>query len=95
MARPVSDTLKDRFEVSFNGPPMVRRTRGALAAAAMTLLADRHNNLAALRAGASTLHQFVVLVPAYDADQAVDRARAAVRLGGAYGSFSAVPTSLR
>ena len=95
MASPESETLEDRFEVSFNGPPMIRRTRGALAAAAITPLADRHNNLAALRDGASALHQFVVLVPARDAGQAVDRARDAVRLGGAYGSFSAVPTSLR
>lgn len=83
----------DRFEVSFNGPPMIRRTRGALSAAAITPLVDRHNDLAALRAGASELHEFVVLVPARDAGQAVERTRTAVQAGGAYAGFSATPAS--
>ena len=82
-----------RFEVSFNGPPMIRRTRGALAAAAITPLADRHNNMAAVRDGASEAHEFVVLVPARDAGQAVERARTAVQAGGPYAGFSAVPAS--
>ncbi len=83
----------DRFEVSFNGPPMIRRTRGALSAAAITPLVDRHNNQAALRAGASKLHEFVVLVPARDAGQAVERTRTAVQPGGAYAGFSATLAS--
>lgn len=83
----------DRFEVSFNGPAMIRRTRGALSAAAITPLVDRHNDLAALREGASHLHEFVVLVPARDAGQAVERARAAVQAGGAYAGFSATIAS--
>ena len=35
-----------RFEVSFTGPPMIRRTRGALSAAAITPLVDSHANAA-------------------------------------------------
>jgi hypothetical protein len=87
------ENVLGRFEVSFSGPKMVRRTRGSLAAAAITPLADRHRNTAALRDGASTAHQFVVLVPARDAGQAVERARTAVQAGGPYAGFSAVPAS--
>ena len=83
------ETMPDRFEVSFNGPPMIRRTRGALSAAAITPLVDRHNNLAALRDGGSKLHEFVVSVSARDPGQAVERTRAAVQAGGAYAGFSA------
>jgi hypothetical protein len=84
------ETLLDRFEVSFNGPPMIRRTRGALSAAAITPLVDRHNNLAALRDGGSKLHEFVVAVSARDPGQAVERTRTAVQAGGAYAGFSAI-----
>jgi hypothetical protein len=88
LAAPV-ESLLDRFEVSFNGPPMIRRTRGALSAAAITPLVDRHNSLASLRDGASKLHQFVVVVRARDSGQAIERTRAAVQAGGPYAGFSA------
>ena len=78
----------DRFEVSFTGPQMVRRTRGALSVAAITPLVDRHANAASLRDGASTLHEFVVSVRARDADQAMERTRVALPPGGAYAGFS-------
>jgi hypothetical protein len=87
MAHPL-ESLLYRFEVSFNGPPMSRRTRGALSAAAITPLVDRHNSPASLRDGASKLHEFVVSVRAGDAGQAVERTRAAVQAGGAYAGFS-------
>ncbi len=80
-----------RFEVSFTGPPMIRRIRGALSAAAITPLVDRHANAASLRDGASKLHEFVVSVRARDADQAMKRTRVAVRPGGAYAGFSVTP----
>jgi hypothetical protein len=83
------ENRQDRFEVTFSGPPMIRRTRGALAAAGITPLVDRHNGLAAQRAGASEMHEFVVLVPARDAGHAVERTRGAVQAGGAYVGFSA------
>ena len=83
-----------RFEVSFTGPPMTRRIRGALSAAAITPLVDRHANAASLRDGASKLHDFVVSVRARDADQAMKRTRAAVRPGGAYAGFSVTLRSL-
>jgi hypothetical protein len=72
---------------------MIRRTRGALSAAAITPLVDRHNDLASLRGGGSKLHEFVVLVPACDPGQAVERTRAAVQAGGAYTGFSATIAS--
>jgi hypothetical protein len=87
------ESLLDRFEVSFSGPPMIRRTRGALSAAAITPLVDRHNNLASLRDGASKLHEFVVVVQARDAGQAVERTHTAVQAGGAYAGFSATLAS--
>lgn len=43
------------LEVSFNGPPMIRRPRGVLSPAAITPLAARHNSPASLRQGASQL----------------------------------------
>ena len=49
--------------------------------------------MAAVRDGASEAHEFVVLVPARDAGQAVERARTAVQAGGPYAGFSAVPAS--
>lgn len=83
--------LMDLFEVRFSGPPMTRRTRGSLSAAAITSLADRHNSPAALLGGASKLHEFVVLVRAPDAYQAVEQTRAAVQAGGIYTGFTATP----
>jgi hypothetical protein len=87
------ESLPDRFEVSFNGPPMIRRTRGALSAAAITPLVDRHNSPASVRDGASRLHEFVVSVRARDADQAVERTRTVVQAGGPYAGFSATLAS--
>jgi hypothetical protein len=72
---------------------MIRRTRGALSAAAITPLADRHNNMVAVREGGSELHEFVVSVSARDAGQAVERTRIAVQAGGAYAGFSATLAS--
>ena len=80
-----------RFEVSFTGPPMIRRTRGALSAAAITPLVDSHANAASLRDGASKLHKFVVSVRARNAYQAIKRTRVAVQTGGAYAGFSVTP----
>jgi hypothetical protein len=84
------ESLPKPYEVSFIGPPMDRRTRGALSAAAITPLADRHNSLAAIRAGASERHQFVVLVRASNADRAIEQIRTAVRMGGACAGFRAL-----
>jgi hypothetical protein len=70
---------------------MTRRIRGALSAAAITPLVDRHANDASLRDGASKLHEFVVSVRARDADQAMKRTRVAVLPGGAYAGFSVTP----
>lgn len=81
------------FEVSFSGPPMLRRTRGALSAASITPLADRHNSAAAVRDGASEMHQFVVSLLARDAAQAIERTRAVVQAGGVYEVFCATPSS--
>ena len=80
-----------RYEVSFTGPPMIRRIRGALSAAGITPMVDRHADAASLRDGASKLHAFVVSVRALDADQAMKRTRVAVRPGGAYAGFSVTP----
>jgi hypothetical protein len=84
-------TELDRFEVSFTGPPMIRRIRGALSAAGITPLVDRHANTASLRDGASELHEFVVSVRARDADQAMKRTQVALPPGGAYAGFSVSP----
>jgi hypothetical protein len=72
---------------------MVRRTRGALSAAAITPLVDRHANATSVRDGASELHEFVVSVQSRDADQAIKQTRAAVQAGGAYAGFCVDPHS--
>lgn len=82
-----------RFEVRFKGPAMTRRTRGALSAAAITPLVDRHNSRASLLQGGSELHEFVVSLRARDAEQAEVRTRAAVGPGGAYAGFLATPSA--
>jgi hypothetical protein len=88
-----SESRLYRFEVSFTGPPMIRRIRCALSAAAITPLVDRHANAASLRDGASELHEFVVSVRSQDADQAIKQTRGAVEAGGAYAGFSVTPDS--
>lgn len=90
---PFSETRLYRYEVSFTGPPMIRRTRCALSAAAITPLVDKHANAASLRDGASELHEFVVSIRSLDAGQAIKQTRVAVQAGGAYAGFCVAPDS--
>jgi hypothetical protein len=70
--------------VTFQGPPLTRRIRGALSAAAITMIEHR------AKAGShGQLQDYLVSVDARDSVDAVARVRAVVEKFGPYSAFAA------
>jgi hypothetical protein len=80
--------LLSKYHVRFVGPPLIRRSRGALSAAAITLVERRP-----AETWGNQIQEYVVLVGARDRDDAVSRVRTVIEGDGYYKGFAPVIAS--
>ena len=77
--------LPSKYHVRFVGPALTRRSRGALSAAAITLVERRP-----AETWGNQIQEYVVLVDARDRDDAVARVRKVIEGDGFYKDFEPV-----
>ena len=77
--------LPSKYHVRFVGPALTRRSRGALSAAAITLVERRP-----AETWGNQIQEYVVLVGARDRDDAVARVRKVIEGDGFYKDFAPV-----
>jgi len=78
-----------KHHVRFLGPALTRRSRGALSAASITLVERRP-----AESWGNQIHEYLVLLEARDAGDAVDRVQRVVEKHGFYNGFEpAAPSS--
>jgi hypothetical protein len=81
----MSSQYLSEFEVAFKGPPLTRMTRGSLSAARIRVVQRRPD-----REWGGQRVAFTVAVEARDAEDAIERVRAAIEPRGAFEDFGAL-----
>ena len=77
--------LLSKYHVRFVGPALIRRSRGALSAAAITLVERRP-----AESWGNQVQEYVVVLDARDPDDAVARVRSVIEGDGFYKGFEPV-----
>ena len=80
--------ILSKYQVRFVGPALTRRSRGALSAAAISLVERRP-----AETWGNQIQEYVVVVDAREPEDAVNRVRSVIEDHGSYQSFATVVPS--